>query len=52
MKEDIESSPLTYEKRIGKTVAKQYAYFHEELVRPLANNDPLLLGSVYPGPSV
>ena len=52
LKADIERSRQTYEKRFGKTVAKQYDYFHEELVRTLAANDAPALGGEYPGPSV
>jgi hypothetical protein len=52
LKLDIERSRQTYEKRFGKTVGKQYDYFHEELVRTLAGSESSLLGSDYPGPSV
>jgi hypothetical protein len=51
LKTDIDRSRLTYEKRFGKTVAKQYDYFHEELVRALAASNAAVLGSDYPGPS-
>jgi len=50
LKKDIDRSRETYEKRFGCTVAKQVDYFHEELVRTLAQNDPALLGPDYPGP--
>lgn len=50
LKKDIDRSRETYEKRFGRTVAKQADYFHEELVRTLAENDPALLGPGYPGP--
>jgi hypothetical protein len=50
LKKDIDRSRETYEKRFGHTVAKQVDYFHEELVRTLAQNDPALLGPDYPGP--
>jgi hypothetical protein len=50
LKTDIERSRQTYQKRFGNTVAKQVDYFHEELVRSLAQGDPSLLGSDYPGP--
>jgi hypothetical protein len=52
LKADIDRSRQTYEKRFGKTLSKRYDYFHEELVRTLAGNEPSLLGSDYPGPSV
>ncbi|HXH50734.1 MAG TPA: hypothetical protein VNM47_15435 [Terriglobia bacterium] len=52
LKKDIDRSRETYEKRFAHTVADQFDYFYEELVRTLAENDPLLLGSGYSGPSV
>lgn len=51
LKTDIERSRQTFEKRFGKTAAKQFDYFHEEIVRTLAANDASLLGADYPGPS-
>ncbi len=52
LKADIDRSRLTYEKRFGKTVGRQFDYFHDEVVKTLAANDPSVLGSEYPGPSV
>ena len=52
LKKDIDRSRETYEKRFADTVGKQFDYFHEELVKTLAENDSTLLGSGYPGPSV
>jgi hypothetical protein len=52
MKLDIDRSRQAFEQRFGKSVGKQFDYFHEELVRTLAGNDPSLLGADYPGPSV
>jgi hypothetical protein len=52
LKSDIDRSRQTYEKRFGKTVGKQYDYFHEEVVRILAGTDAVLLGPEYPGPTV
>jgi hypothetical protein len=52
MKLDIDLSRQTFEQRYGKTVGKQFDYFYDELVRTLAGDDPSLLGSGYPGPSV
>jgi len=52
IKLDIDRSRLAFEQRFGKTVGKQFDYFHDELVRTLAGNDPSLLGPEYPGPSV
>lgn len=51
LKTDIERSRLTYEKRFGKTLGKEFDYFHEELVKTLASNDPSVLGPDDPGPS-
>ena len=50
LKSDIDRSRQTYEKRFGKALPKHFDYFHEELVRSLASNDPSLLGSDYSGP--
>jgi hypothetical protein len=52
LKLDVDRSRKSFEQRFGKTVGKQFDYFHDELVRTLAGNDPSLLGSDYPGPSV
>lgn len=51
LKSDIDRSRQTFEKRFGKSVGKQVDYFHEELVKTLAADDPTCLGSDYPGPS-
>jgi len=51
LKSDIDRSRQTFEKRFGKSVAKQFDYFHDELLRTLAGNDASLLGSDYPGPT-
>jgi hypothetical protein len=52
MKLDIDRSRQTFAQRFGKSLGQQFDYFHDELVRTLAENDPSLLGSDYPGPSV
>ncbi|HET7212799.1 MAG TPA: hypothetical protein VFL79_04380 [Terriglobia bacterium] len=52
LRKDIDRSRETYEKRFAHTVAKRFDYFHDELVKTLAENDATLLGSGYPGPSV
>jgi hypothetical protein len=52
LKLDIDRSRQTFEQRFGKSVGKQFDYFHDELVKTLAGNDPSLLGADYPGPSV
>jgi hypothetical protein len=45
LKDDIEKSRASYEKRYGSTVAKEGDYFNQELVRILADNDTALLGN-------
>ncbi len=47
LKEDIEKSRSTYEKRYGSTAAADARYFDSELVRVLADNDISLLGNEY-----
>lgn len=51
LKSDIERSRLTFQKRFSKPVGPPVDYFHEELIRSLANNDSSLMGPEYPGPS-
>jgi hypothetical protein len=51
LKSDIERSRLTFQKRFSKPVGPLVDYFHEELIRALANNDSSLMGPDYPGPS-
>ncbi len=51
LKSDIERSRLTFHKRFAKPVGPPVDYFHEELIRALANNDASLMGPEYPGPS-
>ncbi len=51
LKSDIDRSRQTFEKRFGKILTKQVDYFHDELVKTLAANDPSVLGTEYPGPS-
>jgi hypothetical protein len=48
LKEDIEKSRASYDKRYGSTAAKDSDYFNQELVRILADNDPALLGGNFP----
>lgn len=45
LKEPIEKSRESYQKRFGGTPAASVDYFSQELIRILANNDPSLLGS-------
>ncbi len=49
LKEDIEKSRATYDKRYGSTPAGAADYFSKEVVRILADNDASLLGSSFPG---
>jgi len=44
LKEDIEKSRATYDKRYGNTPAAAADYFNQELIRILADNDAALLG--------
>ena len=45
LKEDIEKSRATYQKRYGTTAAASADYFHQELLHSLAEDDVSLLGS-------
>ena len=51
VKSDIDRSRLTFAKRFGKILNKQFDYFHDELVKALAMGDPAVLGPEYPGPT-
>jgi len=44
LKEDIDKSRSTYQKRYGNTVAASADYLSSELIRSLAEDDPSLLG--------
>ncbi|HEY7351668.1 MAG TPA: hypothetical protein VH596_02765 [Terriglobales bacterium] len=44
LKEDIEKSRTTYQKRYGNTSAASADYFNQELIRSLAEDDVSLLG--------
>ena len=48
LKEDIEKSRITYEKRFGDTLAASANYFNQELIRILADNDIALMGGNFP----
>ena len=50
LRSSIERSRQTYRKRFGNVAAGQSDYFHDELVKTLANHDASLLGEDYPGP--
>jgi hypothetical protein len=45
LKEDIEKSRATYQKRYGSTVAGAADYFSQELVRSLAEDDGSIMGA-------
>jgi hypothetical protein len=45
LKEDIEKSRATYQKRYGNSAAASADYFNQELIRSLAEDDVSLLGS-------
>lgn len=48
LKEDIEKSRATYEKRYGSTPAASGDYFMSEVLRVLADNDRELMGEGFP----
>ena len=48
LREDIEKSRASYDKRYGSTVAAQANYFTEEVVKVLADNDVALMGNGFP----
>lgn len=48
LREDIEKSRASYDKRYGSTSAAGADYFTEEVIRVLADNDAALLGSGFP----
>ena len=45
LKEDIEKSRVTYQKRYGNTAAAGADYFSQELIRSLAEDDASLMGN-------
>ena len=48
LREDIEKSRATYDKRYGTTVAASAGYFQNELIQNLAGGDPSVLGANFP----
>jgi hypothetical protein len=48
LREDIEKSRATYDKRYGGSAAASADYFNQELVRILADNDVSLMGDGFP----
>jgi len=49
LREDIEKSRATYEKRYGESPVASANYFNQELLRILADNDVTLMGGGFPG---
>jgi len=52
LREYIDRSREMYDKRVRPEVAQRYDYFHNELVRTLAEGDEAKLGNAYPGATV
>jgi hypothetical protein len=48
LREDIEKSRATYQKRYGETPAADADFFNQELIRILADNDVSLMGTSFP----
>jgi len=48
LREDIDKSRATYDKRYGKTPAADGDYFTLEVIRILADNDRALMGDGFP----
>jgi len=48
LREDIEKSRATFDKRYGETAVASAGYFNQELVRILADNDVSLMGDGFP----
>jgi hypothetical protein len=48
LREDIEKSRATYDKRYGESPAASADYFNQELVRILADNNVTLMGNGFP----
>jgi len=47
LREDIDKSKATYDKRYGNTPAASANYFNEEIIRVLADNDAALMGGSF-----
>jgi len=52
LREDIDRSRQMYDKRVAPPVAARYDYFHQELVKTLAEGDSSKFGADYPGAAV
>ncbi len=50
IKDDIDKSRAAYEKKYSSTPAGKVDYFHQEMLRRIAGEDPGVLGGEYPGP--
>lgn len=50
LRHQIDRGYQAYQNRFGRTTVQQRDYFHEEIVRTLAQNDLSLLGPDYPLP--
>jgi len=50
LRADIDKARAAYRHKVAESVASRRDYFHEELVRILAVNDPTRLGTAYLGP--
>ena len=48
LRDDIEKSRATYDKRYGESAAASADYFNQELIRILADNDVSLMGDGFP----
>ena len=48
LREDIEKSRGAYQKRYGDSV-RDIDYFTQELIRILADNNPVVMGTGFPG---
>lgn len=49
LRNDIDRSREMYDKRVAKSVAARYDYFHHELINVLAEGNPAKMGKNYPG---
>ena len=50
LRSEIESGRREYRRRVANAHLGSSDYFHDEIVRVLADNDPSRLGETYPGP--
>ena len=49
LREEIDRSRQMYDKRVRPEVSSRYDYYHQELVKILAEDDPSKMGRGYPG---